>query len=330
MTTSGSYGFYVTRDDIIRQALINIGKLDGVEVPEPAVTVDCARVLNMLCKQWMGRSDFAPGLKVWTRKRGHLFLSGTTNRYVVGPAGTGWATTFVDSTLAAASTAGSAVIVVSGTGPSNGFKIGVEVSGGSGGGNTLFWTTVTTSSYSSITNQCTVSLALALPGAATVGNKAFSYIATAQGQQPLAIEAAVLRNENNNDTPLDIMLQSVYDALPGKVAPATSIGDPTAIYYEFQLGNSYLYTDVGSSNNMQRHIVLTYMEPVQDFVNPTDTPYYPQEYFLALCWGLAKQVAPMFHAVWTPLMQENYDESTAIARHKDSENVNMYFQCGLE
>ena len=81
MATSGTYSFGVTKYDIIRQAMLNIGKLDPVEAPTAEEMDDCSRLLNMMCKQWMGKTDFAPGLKVWTRKRGHLLLSNTTGAY---------------------------------------------------------------------------------------------------------------------------------------------------------------------------------------------------------------------------------------------------------
>ena len=51
MSTSGTYTFTVTRDDIIREAMLNIGKLDAYGSIDPQETTDCARKLNMMCKQ---------------------------------------------------------------------------------------------------------------------------------------------------------------------------------------------------------------------------------------------------------------------------------------
>ena len=70
MSTSGTYTFTVTRDDIIREAMLNIGRLDAYSQIDPTETTDCARKLNMMVKTWMGRLDYAPGLKAWTRQRG--------------------------------------------------------------------------------------------------------------------------------------------------------------------------------------------------------------------------------------------------------------------
>jgi len=317
MTTSGVYSFYVTRDDIIRQAMLGIGKLGANATPTAVQTQDCAMMLNMMIKQWMGKTDFAPGLKVWTRKHGHLFLSNQTGRYLVGPGATGWTENYVyPLSTATVSAAGTVLTVDDVTGISAGYNVGIELDDGS-----LQWTTA--SSVNTGTNQITIP-APGLDYQSSVGNQIFAYQTAAQ--QPLEIETAVLRDQDLNDTPLNIMIVQDYDMLPNKANP-TFIQDPTAIYYEFQLGNSYLYTDAGAAEDVTKHICLTYMQPVQDFVNGNDTPYYPQEWYLPLCLGLSKLICPMFNRVWTQLMQDNFNTALAIAQHKDPERSTMYFQC---
>ena len=103
-----------------------------------------------------------------------------------------------------------------------------------------------------------------------------------------------------------------------------------AIYYEFNLTNGVLRTDVGASQDVTKYIIATYLEAVQDFNNPLDTPYYPQEWYLALCWGLSKQAAPMYNAPWTPLMESNWASAVTIAMKKDPEIRMDYFQCNEE
>ena len=317
MTTSGNYSFYVTRDDIVRESLLNIKKIDGIDPIDPVVMNDCVRKLNLLCKQWMGKTDFAPGLKVWTRKRGHLFLHAFTGQYTVGPTATGWATSYQQTTTTASVAALAAALpVASSTGISVGDNIGVALDTGD-----LYWgvaLTVTTG---------LVTLTAGIPSSAGSGSTIFNYTTTPQ--QPLNIEAAVLRDAQYNDTPMNIMQSRDYDFLPNKVSPS-NYGDPTAIYYENQLGSSYLYTDVAGSNDVSKHLVLTYMQPVQDFVNGTDTPYYPQEWYRPLCWGLSKECAPMFNAPWSPLMEDLFTSSLAIAREKDPEVETRYFAPGQD
>lgn len=314
MTTSGTYSFTITRDAIIRQAMLNIGKLDAQESPLAQDTADCAIVLNMLCKQWQSKGDFAAGLKVWTRKRGYLFLNNSTGRYSIG--GAGWTNSPVLTNTTASATLGASTIKVpSGLSIANGDNIGIELDTGA-----LQWTTVV--SYVGTT----ITLTATLTAASSTGAQVYAYTTT--GTQPISIETAILRDSTLNDVPLNIIRDvQTYDMLPQKANPQNQ-SDPTAIYYEFQLGSSYLYTDVGAAQDVTKYIIITYLESIQDFNNPLDTPEYPQEWFLALTWGLAKEICPMYNAPWTQLMQDNFTRALMIAQKKDPEIRTDYYQCG--
>lgn len=316
-STSGSYSFTVNRDQVIRQAMLNIGKLDENEVPTAQQTSDCAFALNMLIKQWQGRGDFAPGLKVWTRRLGYLFLSGASGQYSVGPTATGWTNAFAASTSTATEIAGATAIpVASASGFAGGYNVGVQLDSG-----VLFWTTI-----SSVSGK-TINLASGLPSQSSIGSQLFAYQTAAQ--QPLNIETAVLRDNQGNDNPLRILTVQDYDNLPSKASPQ-NVSDPTAIYYEYQLGNSNLYTDCAAAQDVTKYIVLRYMEPVQDVLQASDTFEYPQEWYLAIAWGLSSEIAPMFNAAWTQKMDENFKRALSIAQHKDPERVSIFFQPGAE
>ena len=315
MATSGQYGFYVTRDDIVREALLNLKKIDGIDPIESTLMNDCVRKLNLLVKQWQGRADFAPGLKVWTRKVGHLFLRSTVGGYTLNNSAVGWAydpvQTLTTATLAAAATT---VPVQSISGMTAGDHVGVILDTGD-----IFWTTI--ASFGTLT----INLSSGLPSSSTVGNVVYTYTSTPQF--PLIIETATLRDVHYTDTPLNILQRKDYDFLPNKADPLNT-GDPTAILYETNINYGTLYTDIASANDMSKHIVLTFMETVQDIVNNTDTPYYPQEWYRPLCWALAKECGPMLNAKWSPEMESNYMDALGIAKHKDPEISTMYFQCG--
>lgn len=314
MATSGSYGFSINRDQIVRKALLDLKKIDGIDPIDPTIMSDCVLNLNLMVKQWQGRADFAPGLKVWTRKTGHLFLHAFTGQYNINSSFAGWTNDNYDQTYttANAAAAATALVVQSITGVLVGDKVGVMLDTGD-----LFWSTV------SSLGTLTINLSTPLPSSSVGGNIVFSYTSTPI--QPLLIETATLRDQWYNDTPLNLLTRPQYDFLPNKVSP-NNYGDPTAILYENQLTTGNLYTDIAGSNDTSKHIVLTYMETIQDFVNNNDTPYYPQEWYLPLCWGLAKQCAPMFNAKWTPEMESNYQDSLAIAKRKDPQIETMYFQ----
>jgi hypothetical protein len=318
MTTSGTFNFLSNRDQTIRLAMLFIGKLDEIETPTAQDITDCTLILNMLIKQLMGKTDYLVGLKIWKRKWGYLFLSNSTNKYTVGPNGIGWTNTFVRPLTTAISLSGSNQITVdSATGIAANYNIGILLDTGA-----LQWTTV------QLVAGTTITLNANLTAQASSGTQVYCFQTAAQ--QPLSIETVVLRDQFNEDIPLRI-LRTVQDYanLPSKT-DVQNISDPTAIYYEFQLTDSNLYTDCGAANDLRKYLVISYQEPVQDITNPTDNFEYPQEFMLPFAWLLAKQIAPMYNMPWTPVMDANLTQAIMVAGHKDAEVSTMYFQPGAE
>lgn len=333
MALSGTWTFTVTRDDIIREAMLNIGAIGEAETPTAQEVTDCARKLNMLVKQWMSSNDQAPGLKMWERQRGELFLSQTQGVYSLGPTGDFWAASaaFADTfsqtyaqtqTIAAANTGDTTLSVQSTDQMAALDKIGIVINGD------LFWTTIF-----SVDTETGITLDSSLPAPVSIGAYVFNY--TVQAQRPLAIVTCVLRDVNNNDTPMNVMTLQDYEILPTKTQ-TTFQADPTAYYYESQFtqadgltvtnGNGVLYLDIGGAQDVTKHLHIVYMRSIMDLNNPTDNVEYPQQWYRALCWGLSREIAGMFDAVWTQDMDLNYRESAAIAREADAETTSVYFQ----
>jgi hypothetical protein len=313
MTTSGVYTATINGQQLIRLAMVNIGELDEDEDPSPRQNNDVQTVLNMMVSQWMGKADFAPGLKVWTRRHGKVFLSNTGHKYDLSAFNTtGWTNTFAKNYTSQPSVVGSNTLTMVGiSGVNTGDFLGYVGSNGQ-----LYWTTVVTASNPII-------IAGTLQSGVDSGAQVYTY--TTPAQYPVSVETALLRDDFGNDTPLRIMQVQAYDMLPSKVNPTYS-GDPTAVYIENNLGFTSVYTDVATAQDVTKHIVLTYMEPVQKFVNPADTPYYPEEWFLALVWGLSEQICPMFKKKWTDKMEQLKNTAMSIARNKDGEVSVLFFQ----
>lgn len=314
--SSGTYNFSVVRDDIIRMAMLSIGKLGEAESPTGQEVTDCALLLNAMVKQWKGQGDFARGLKMWTRTRGALFLSTTQHKYQLGPGGDRWASSYVQAQLAQSIAANSVNWpLTSVTGMVPGDNIGVVTA------SDLFWTTIQS------INQGTKTVTVAAGPAAGVAASAyvFDYAPANQGLRPEVVVTALLRDINNNDTPLNMMTLQTYEALPTKTMTSFQ-ADPTAIYYESQLGAGVLYTDCGGAQDVTKHLHIVYLRTVQDFDNPIDAPDYPQHWYAALFWGLAKQIAPMFNAPWTKEMEDNFGTALKMAQEPDAETTEMYFQ----
>jgi hypothetical protein len=320
MATSGTYTFSTTRDTIITDAMLNIGKLGQGEAPTAQEIVNCAYKLNALVKQWQGQADMAPGLKMWSRKQGHLFLSTTTGQYQLGGSGSSnWTNSYVYSFLSANSTAGTNTITVDNASSfTNGMYIGIELTGTYQNGN-LYWTTINGAPSGNV-----ITLTGNLPANALVGGIVYGY--TTIAQLIVVPESCVLRDMNSEDVPINFMTVQDYQYFPSKTDP-NYISDPVSVYIQRNLSYTTLFTDVAGASDVSKHLVIEYMEPIQDFNNPTDAPEYPQEWFRALSWGLTKEIAPMFNAVWTPAMQSNYTEALQIARNLDPNRTSLYFQC---
>jgi hypothetical protein len=317
MSTSGTYTWTCTRDDVIREALLNIGRIGEVEAPSAQDTVDCSRKLNGIVKQWIVGSDFAPGLKMWTRKKANLYLSNVTGKYLLGPSAVGWAQSYPSVinkwSLAVPVSSGSVLTIAPPfSGGLPGDQIGVLLDSGS-----IYWTTVVSIVSSAVNITGTI------PSTASANAPVWDYAKIAT--RPLSIETAVLRDINDIDIPLGIMNLEDYERLPTKASnqyPA----DPQAIYYEAQLTNGVLYTDVGAASDVTKHIHVSYLETIQDFNNPLDNPEFPQEWFRALFWALSKEVSPMYGAQWGKEMEELRLESISMAREGNSRVSSLYFQ----
>lgn len=337
MALSNTFSFSVVRDDVIREAMLNIGAIGEAEVPTAQEVTDCARKLNMLCKQWMGRQDFAPGLKMWTRQRADLFLSSTNNTYYLGPNGlianaSNWAAgvatlpaedTYAQQQTTGGTNAGSAVLLFANT--TSNFTVGDFVVVQTVSGDTF------SSTVASISANVSVTMNAPIPAGNSVASGAYVWNYTTLGQRPLEIVTCILRDINNNDTPIDTMTVMEYEQLPAK-EQVSNTADPTKIYYESQFasgtnvqGPGVLYIDVYGAQDVTKHLHIVYLRPVMDFNNPGDNPEYPQQWFRALSWGLSKEIAPMFDAEWGPTEDANLKDSLAMAREPDSETSPLFF-----
>lgn len=337
MALSGTFSFTVVLSDIVREAMLNCGAIGESEVPTAQEFTDCARKMNMLVKQWMGTLDFAPGLKMWSRQRGDLFLSSTRYQYALGPGGNAWAggvtalpgQNFGTDQLTLAATAGATVLTV-GVGSTGNYTaldaVVIQLNSGD-----IYVTTI--NSINAGAGTFTIP-APGLPSAVSIGNYVWNY--STQQQRPVQILTATLRDAQNVDTPMNVMTLQDYELLPTKTQ-ATYLSDPTAVYYESQFANvtsvngpGQLYLDVGGAQDVTKHLHIVFLRPIMDFVNPGDNPEYPQQWYRPLCWGLTREICGMFDADWTKDMDLNYREAMAMAREGDPETTSMYFVADAE
>lgn len=330
-STSGTYTFSMTRDQVIRQSMLDLGALQEAEVPTAQETTDMANLLNMIAKQWMSNTDFAPGLKVWTRKRGELFLSPTQFVYALGQTspdnwvesttGLSYPQAYGQTNVTASLAIGATVIPVAATSQFNiNDYIGILI------GSSIFWTRV--SAINSVAGTVTIP-ATGLPTAVIGSGATYVWNYTNKAVRPEVLITCTLRDIYANDTPIRIFSTvQEYEALPTKTAPS-NVADPTAVLYESQFKTQFpcgrLYLDVGGAQDVTKHLHCVYLSPVQDFNNPGDAPDYPQRWYNPLVLELAKRGAPMLDCPWTSDLEEMRKAALAIAQQGDPENSADYF-----
>jgi hypothetical protein len=323
MATTGTYTFNTTLYQLVYHAMLNMGKLGEGEGPTAQEITDSTFKLNALIKQWQGTADMAPGLKMWTRRQGHLFMSTLTGQYQVGfTSSSNWTNSYTSSLLSANSNSGTNTITVnSSTGFVNGAQIGIQMVGTYQNGN-LFWTTINGTPVGNV-----ITLTNNLPANCLVGGIVYTY--STKAQLIVVPETCVLRDMNNEDVPINFFTVQDYQFFPSKTDP-NYISDPVSVYVERNVNFTTLYFDVAGASDVSKHIVIEYQEPIQDITNPNDNPEFPQEWIRALEWGLTKEICPMFQSQWTPAMQSNYTEALSIARNVDPNRTSMYFQCNAD
>lgn len=325
MATSLSYDFGVTAAQIIQFSLESIGVIRlGQTIPNSYQEATLRR-LNYIAKQIQGNADLRPGLKPYHRQRVTLFLVKGQQKYSIGPASTDAraAVSYGRTTIDAAEAIGQTTISVTATTDATTDPgttvtmtaadiIGVEQNDG-----TIFWSTI-----SSVSAGDTVTIAAGIDVAASVGNYVWWF--TSRAQRFPVIESAVIRNENRQDSPLDVYRDT--DAYDIGVADKYADGDPTSILVE-PLRIATRVTLDTQPTDVTKQIVMAVQYPAEDYDAATNDIAFPQESFLYLAWELGRQCAPLFGRPWTQDMEKNYLMARSVFDHLNPETSDLYFQC---
>jgi hypothetical protein len=312
VSSSGSYNFSVTRDDIIKDAYDEIGVLEEGESPSADMTTSAARKLNMLVKTLAKKHNLHLLQDVV------LFLAVDQASYLLGDAATDANWCSIDdynqtTTSAAASSSASAVVLTDASGFTTGDRIGVVQDDG-----TVLWTTGTKAGS-------TVTLATALTDDVASGNVVFSY--TSRVVRPLRIvkDSIYLRDIDDNDTPVELAGKIDYDLMTNKA----SGGQIIKVAYQPLLtsGRLWVWQPADLATNELR---FTIERPVQDFDATTDNPDFPVEASLMLVKGLAKLLAgPNGAADELPRLIAEYEYELNEWLDGDRENASVRFMPDL-
>lgn len=311
MTTSNSVDFSLSRDDIIRAALEEIGEVAEGEGISPDRTAAATLRLNSWVKSLM-----AVGAKLWAMKQATLFLTVGTANYSLGATGTHCTNDYVQTTLSTAEALGSTSLGLTAfAGMSASDNIGIVLDDG-----TIHWTTI------SGAPGATTTIAVGLASAAASGNVVFTYTTKINRPQRIDTEGAYWRSSATQDTPIKLISRAEYAQLSNKTTP----GKIVQAFYDPQFinGQIYLWPTPDSASDVLR---FWYERILEDFDASTDTPDFAIEWGEALILGLASRMAP---STGIPLQERielkaRADESLFIAMGYDRENTSMLCQPDL-
>lgn len=309
MSSSGSVDFSVSRDDIIKGALRAARVISRDQTPLSGQIADASEALNLIVKQWQGKADFAPGLKIWSRKTGYLFLQPGQAEYLLGPTGDQATSSYVSTTLTAnKAISDTSLTVASTTGMNVSDHMGICLNDG-----TIGWTTITAL-------PGTVTVAANTLGTAPSGAKVFAY--TTRIRRPLEILTAVLRDNDGNDMPMRPMSRSEYEYLAVKDVDGT----PMRYLYEPFLVNGKWTHDV-EPDDVTKVVRFVFLGSLEDFDALTDTPDYPQEWYRPLKYQLAIDSWPEYKDGDPPkILMTLRNESLSIAQNTNPDTVELGFE----
>jgi len=313
LAISDSYDFSISRDDIIQDALEDIGVLgEGISMNAAHINKG-NRKLNMLINQISSQADFSYGKKIWARKRGYLFLASGQVEYDLGPASgdSNWTDSYVTTTTNTNEAASSTSIgVTSITGFSSADAIGIKLNDG-----TIHWDVI-----NGAPTGTTIVITTGLASAAQSGSRVFGY--TSKAQRPQRVLTVVRRNTSGEDDPMDeIVTLADYEAISDKDATGT----PLAYHVEPQVDDVRLLIDQGPEDTSDV-LRIAYHRPLADFDSANDTPDFPKIWYRYITSQLAIDLAPSYGRPVSPDLKEKRDEAREIAKHEYAEDTNIIFE----
>lgn len=311
MATSGTVTYSPTELELYNDALGNLGVLGGGQTALASDIELCRRKLNLLVKQWVSQADFAPGLKLWSRRRGYIFLQDGQTEYDIGPGGDPSSDgEYVTTTLTANSaTSDTTLTVASITGIATTNPVGVQLDDGS-----IHWTTV-----NGAPSGQTVTITSGVASAAASGNRVFVYATLMR--KPFEIVSAVLRDAGGNDVPMDPALSvEEYEAIPVK----SSVADPYRMYFEPRRSQSKVFLDCAPADTT-KVIRVVYLSYIEDMTTNTGEVDFPQEWLRPLAAQLSIDLAPSYERQVSPALAQLAAESLAIAKNANPARSTAYF-----
>ena len=264
-----------TRNDLIARAMRLTGRFAAGE-PLSADTIhDVALTLNLMLKEWQ-----TYGWYLWLEEEATCFFADGQYEYTIGSAASDDNATLSHvktEIYSAASAAQTSIVLDSTSGMTAGDYIGIEEES-----NYLQWTTI-----GSVDTASQVTLASGLTYSTVVDNHVYAY--TTKMQRPLAVRNARLEYEDQHEVTLQTLSRDEWFDLADK----TTEGVPVNIYWNPKKSSGKFYVWPRPST-VKHRLRFTACMPFTEFTSATQAPDFPEEWYDALTWCLAAEVAPEF------------------------------------
>lgn len=306
MATSGTATFNLTRDEIITDGFINAGILDpeGQAASATQITI-AARRLNTMIKAWQNI-----GLQIWERKFVAIPLLAGKAVYALASTTQDAAYQINWQTTLSVAGVGSSITVTNATGLTSGMGIGIQMTSGS-----WFWTTI-----GGVPAGNVVPLSAPLTGPAS------QYASVFAGPVPprptRLLDGYLNQTGSGSNTPVRIISKEEYFRFGTPQSPGT----PVQIMYDPQLpyGLVKIYPVQNTAGNT---LFLEAQALFEDFSSASDNPDLPQEWLMAIVWGLSYELAFMYGMTETRLnlCKANRDEWMGFAGDSSQEPA-AFFQ----
>lgn len=273
MATSGSVDFSVTRNELIETAMKHGGILAEGQTPSSTQYTEGAILLNMLVK-----ARQVDGMPLWALARGYLLP--ISNVSTLAFSGSHIVSSYNHTTTSAAASSGATTIVVTAT---TGFAdtrvIGVELEDG-----TMQWTT-----QSGAVSGSTITLAAALTDDVSSGADVYVYNTTSRITFPKRVlHANRYTPSAGTSSPITLMAREQYYELGNRESEST----PSQLYFEPGMTPAlFWYPRFSNGDSI---IEFTYHKSYEDFDASSDTPDFPQEWYLPIMMELAYLLASKY------------------------------------
>jgi len=314
VATSGSSNYSTDRDGLITEALQICKAIGEGGSPSSNQLSDCSRTLNMMVKAWMSK-----GLQLWTIEKLVLFPVKNQAIYSFGTGADRMCkqSDFQETELNGDHASGATTLTVAGkdgtTSMTSGDVIGVQTDSGG-----ISWTTINGAPTST-----SIVLTAGISAAASDNNNVYTYT-TAFSQRLLRINNIWRRSDDRTDVPIQRLSRQEYSDLSNK----TEAGQIISAYYDPQLDPGLLSVyQVPDDNYTDSTIFIRGARPFEDFDAATDTPDFPQEWYLPIAWNLAWLLGPKFGVTGAELNEIGRIAAYHLAEVSagDAEDGSIYF-----